>query len=162
MIQSITDLISGPRYKEAAITAPAVAEDTRLSWQQLLEEAVNKPGTIHEAYLRFWNCSLGNQMLALIQCRGREPEPGPLASFRRWKELGLHVKKGEKPVTLCMPIQIKAKDRDQKRREENPTTDTAPARRADSGPSSSSSGTGVRRSPNPIRPHDRMADTSSL
>jgi len=31
-------------------------------------------------------------------------QPGPLATFPKWKELGRHVKKGEKAVTLCMPI----------------------------------------------------------
>lgn len=109
--------------KEVTITAPAIAEDIRLSWQQLLNEAVNKPGTIHEAYTRFWNYSFGNQILALIQCRGRGLEPGPLASFRRWKELGRHVKRGEKALTLCMPLQIKAKDWDQKRSENGLLTD---------------------------------------
>ena len=87
----------------------------------MLQDAVNKPGTIHEAYTRFWNYSLGNQILALIQCRDRSIEPGPLASFRRWKELGRHVKKGEKALTLCMPIQIKAKDWDQKLQEDRLT-----------------------------------------
>ena len=52
-----------------------------------------------------------------MQCRDRGIEPGPLASFRRWKELGRHVKKGEKALTLCMPIQIKCRDWDQKREE---------------------------------------------
>ena len=83
----------------------------------MLEEAVTKPGTLHEAYSRFWNYSLGNQILALVQCRERGIEPGPLASFRRWKELGRHVRKGEKALSLCMPIQIKCKDWDQKRQE---------------------------------------------
>ena len=73
---------------------------------------------MHEAYSRFWNYSLGNQILALMQCRERGIEPGPLASFRRWKELGRHVRKGEKALTLCMPIQIKCKDWDQKRQED--------------------------------------------
>jgi hypothetical protein len=45
-------------------------------------------GTLHEAYSWFWNYSLGNQILALVQCRERGIEPGPLASFRRRKELG--------------------------------------------------------------------------
>ena len=51
--------------------------------QAIIEEAVTKPGTLHEAYSRFWNYSLGNQILALIQCRDRGIEPGPLASFNR-------------------------------------------------------------------------------
>ena len=94
----------------------------------MLEEAVTKPGTLHEAYSRFWNYSLGNQILALMQCRERGIEPGPLAGFRRWKELGRHVRKGEKALSLCMPIQIKCKDWDQKRQENGlvPEDDAGP------------------------------------
>jgi hypothetical protein len=65
-------------------------------------------------------------MLALLQCRYRGIEPGPLASFRRWKELNRHVKKGEKALTLCMPIQIKAKDWDQECNEAGLTTENGP------------------------------------
>jgi antirestriction protein ArdC len=72
---------------------------------------------LHEAYSRFWNYSLTNQILALLQCRARELEPGPLASFNKWKELGRRVKKGERAFTLCMPIQIKCKEWDRQRQE---------------------------------------------
>ena len=43
-----------------------------VSWAALLNEAVTKPGFIHEAYERFHNYSLGNQLLALFQCLARE------------------------------------------------------------------------------------------
>ena len=38
-----------------------------VSWAALLEEAVTKPGFIHQAYSRFWSYSIGNQLLALFQ-----------------------------------------------------------------------------------------------
>jgi hypothetical protein len=81
------------------------AEDRKLlvSWAALLDEAVKRPGFIHEAYSRFHNYSLGNQLLALFQCFMRGIKPGPLATFPRWKELGRFVKKGQKALTLCMP-----------------------------------------------------------
>jgi len=44
----------------------------------LLHEAVNKPGTIMKAYSAFHNYSLGNQLLALVQCQLRGIEPGPI------------------------------------------------------------------------------------
>jgi hypothetical protein len=78
-----------------------------VSWAALLDEAVKKPGYIHEAYSRFHNYSLGNQLLALFQCFERGIQPGPLATFPKWKELGRHVKKGEKALTLCMPLTCK-------------------------------------------------------
>jgi len=53
----------------------------------------------------------------MIQCQIRGLEPGPLASFNKWKELGRRVKKREKALTLCMPIQIKCREWDEKRQE---------------------------------------------
>jgi N-terminal domain of anti-restriction factor ArdC len=78
-----------------------------VSWAALLSEAVSKPGYIHEAYSRFHNYSLGNQLLALFQCGQRGIQPGPLATFPKWKELGRSVKKGERALMLCMPITCK-------------------------------------------------------
>ena len=75
-----------------------------ISWAALLDEAVSKPGFIHHAYRRFWNYSLGNQLLALFQCFERGITPGPLASFGKWKQLGRRVKKSEKAIILCMPL----------------------------------------------------------
>lgn len=84
-------------------------ENRRVSWSELLHTAVTQPGVIHEAYSRFWNYSFGNQILALIQCRERNIEPGPIATFPRWKELGRHVRKGEKALSLCMPVTVKCR-----------------------------------------------------
>src|SRR5213083_1019724 len=78
-----------------------------IQFRQLLEEAVSKPGTVMRAYSLFWNYSLGNQILALIQANNRGIPLGPIASFNRWKELGRHVKRGEKAIELCMPITMK-------------------------------------------------------
>lgn len=81
-------------------------------WSSLLIEAVNKPGMIMEAYSAFHNYSIGNQILALVQCQWRGLEPGPINTFPRWKELGRAVKRGERALTLCMPIIRKARDED--------------------------------------------------
>src|SRR5438094_2490880 len=78
-----------------------------IQFRQLLDEAVSKPGTLMQAYSLFWNYSLGNQILALIQADQRGLTLGPIASFNRWKELGRHVKRGEKAIELCMPVTIK-------------------------------------------------------
>src|SRR6266705_2226440 len=78
-----------------------------IQFRQLLDEAVSKPGTLMRAYSLFWNYSLGNQILALIQANQRGIPLGPIASFNRWKELGRHVKRGEKAIELCMPITMK-------------------------------------------------------
>src|SRR5947209_16096995 len=82
-------------------------KDRSVNFTELLQEAVSKPGTLMRAYSLFWNYSLGNQILALIQANQRGIQLGPLASFNRWKELGRHVKRGEKAIELCMPISMK-------------------------------------------------------
>ncbi len=76
-------------------------------WSALLVEAVNKPGLIMKAYSAFHSYSLGNQLLALVQCQMRGLQPGPINTFPKWRELGRHVKRGERALTLCMPITCK-------------------------------------------------------
>jgi antirestriction protein ArdC len=77
------------------------------TFAQLLESAINEPGLISSAYSAFHNFSLGNQLLALFQCMKRGITPGPIATFQRWKDLGRYVRKGEKAITLCMPVTVK-------------------------------------------------------
>ena len=79
-------------------------------WSALLVEAVNKPGLIMEAYSAFHNYSIGNQILALVQCQLRGLEPGPINTFPGWQTLGRTVKRGERALILCMPISRKVRD----------------------------------------------------
>jgi hypothetical protein len=79
-------------------------------WSALLVEAVNKPGLIMEAYSAFHPYSIGNQLLALIQCHLRGLQPGPINTFPKWQTLGRVVKRGERALTLCMPITRKQRD----------------------------------------------------
>src|SRR5437870_9572392 len=88
-------------------TAQPTERHEEIQFRQLLEEAVTKPGTLMKAYSMFWNYSLGNQILALIQANRRGIQLGPLASFNGWKELGRYVKKGQKAIELCMPVTCK-------------------------------------------------------
>jgi hypothetical protein len=57
-----------------------------------------------KAYTAFHSYSTGNQLLALLQCQMRGLQPGPINTFPKWKELGRYVKRGERALTLCMPI----------------------------------------------------------
>src|SRR6266536_6380117 len=79
------------------------APDIR-KWSALLVEAVNKPGLIMQAYSAFHQYSVGNQLLALVQCQLRGLEPGPINTFPGWQSLGRNVKRGERALVLCMPI----------------------------------------------------------
>jgi antirestriction protein ArdC len=86
---------------------------TTASFADLLRSAVTEPGIISSAYRQFHTYSIGNQLLAWSQCLAREIQPGPMATYLRWKELGRHVRKGEKALTLCMPVTVKRKAQDE-------------------------------------------------
>ena len=81
-------------------------------WSALLIEAVTKPGLIMKAYSAFHAYSIGNQILALVQCQTRGLQPGPINTFPKWKDLGRFVKRGERALTLCMPITCKRHEED--------------------------------------------------
>ena len=90
-------------------------------WKELLASAVNTPGLSHDCYRQFWRYSVGNQILALLECKARDIQPGPLASYRRWKELGRYVRKGQKAISLIMPITMKRRADHEEGDEDSPT-----------------------------------------
>jgi antirestriction protein ArdC len=97
------------------------------TWAQLLHSAIHTPGKLLAAYTAFHNYSFGNALLALTQCRRRNLEPGPLNTYRGWLELKRQVRKGEKGITLCMPMQYKKrvpKDNEQEEESEETTRST--------------------------------------
>lgn len=75
----------------------------------LLDEAITKPGTLSAAFNAFHDYSIGNAMAAVWQCRMRGIEPGPIGTYKRWREQGRHVKRGERALFLCMPVPGKVK-----------------------------------------------------
>lgn len=81
-----------------------------VAWAAMLTDAVTQPGIISKCYSTFHGYSIGNQMLAWSQCMARQIELGPIATFKKWQELGRQVKKGEKALQLVMPVTISKKD----------------------------------------------------
>ncbi len=94
-----------------------MTEKQRATWGELLRDAVETPGRMLNAYTAFHNYSFGNALLALEQCLRRRLEPGPLNTYRGWLERKRQVRRGERGITLCMPMPYKAK-RDGERAEE--------------------------------------------
>ena len=88
-------------------------------WNALLQQALSLPGTISKAYSVFHNYSLGNAILASIQLGERGLPLAPIASFNRWKDLGRQVKKGEKALSLIMPVTMKRKGMEGEDQEES-------------------------------------------
>lgn len=86
------------------------AEKQAVPFSQLLNEAVAKPGILSQAYSQFYNYSIGNQLWAWSQCLSRDIMLGPIATFKKWQELGRQVQKGQKAISLVMPVTIAKKD----------------------------------------------------
>src|ERR1051326_253279 len=88
---------------------PMATPTTAPAFSALLESAVSDPGIISAAYSQFHSYSLGNVLLAAFQCPARGLPLGPLATYPKWQALGRQVRKGEKALTLCQPVTVRAK-----------------------------------------------------
>lgn len=82
----------------------------KANFSQLLQDAVNQPGIISKCYSTFHGYSIGNQLLAWSQCLERKIPLGPIATYKKWSELGRQVTKGQKAIALVMPVTINKKD----------------------------------------------------
>ena len=82
----------------------SAATPTAIQFGDLLSRALVEPGVISRAYTAFHGYSIGNQLLAFVQCAERGILPGPIATFMGWKDKGRYVRKGEKAIVLCMPV----------------------------------------------------------
>jgi antirestriction protein ArdC len=80
------------------------------SFASLLRDAVEKPGILSEAYSLFHEYSVGNQLWAWAQLKGRGLPLSPIATFKKWQDLGRRVRKGEKALSLVMPVTVARKD----------------------------------------------------
>jgi len=76
----------------------------QVKWAELLKSAVTEAGVLSNAYKLFWNYSLGNQLMAWSQAVGKKLQPSPINSFKQWKAMGRHVKKGEHAIGLIQPF----------------------------------------------------------
>jgi hypothetical protein len=94
------------------------------TFTSLLERAVSEPGILSQAYTAFHGYSIGNQLLALVQCLERGIAPGPIATFMGWKAKGRSVRKGAKAIVLCMPVTCKRRATDPVDGDDEPQTFT--------------------------------------
>jgi hypothetical protein len=73
----------------------------------ILHIALTQPGVMNQAYRAFHNYSIGNQLLAAVQLLDKGLPLAPIASFNAWRAMGRFVKKGEKAISLFMPVSVK-------------------------------------------------------
>lgn len=76
-----------------------------VDWTAVMETALNSPGQLGTTYNRFHNYSFLNTILLLSQ-----GARGPVASYKRWHDLGRQVMKGERGYEIVRPITVKRED----------------------------------------------------
>lgn len=74
-------------------------------WSELMIEALNVPGSLGNTYSRFYPYSMGNMLLMRLQGLNE-----PVATYKRWLELGRQVKKGSKAKAILRPVTVTARD----------------------------------------------------
>ena len=75
----------------------------KVEYLPLLRNALEMTGTLADCFRQFHNYSFGNQLLLWSQFSERGQKPCPVATFKKWKELGRSVKKGAKAMCMIMP-----------------------------------------------------------
>ena len=104
---------SSDNTDKAAVAARRIhqGEKGEVEFLSILQEALTQPGIVNAAYRAFWNYSIGNQILAAMQLTARGLALSPIASFNAWKDKGRSVKKGQKAISLFMPVSVRRKER---------------------------------------------------
>jgi len=85
----------------------------KIEYSKLLKSAFSGPSKIAEYYSYFYNYSFGNQVLLVLQ-----GVTSPVATFKKWCELGRSVKKGAKAKEIFIPTSWTKKVEDQATGEE--------------------------------------------
>lgn len=79
-------------------------------YQKMFELAMTGDAKLLAGFSLFHNYSFFNQIWAMWQMQARGIQISPIATFKKWNELGRKVNKGAKAIELCMPVSIKDKD----------------------------------------------------
>ncbi|MCZ4544941.1 hypothetical protein BS618_07605 [Rhodococcus erythropolis] len=90
------------RTKSRRTSERKAPEPLNIDYPAMMEEILNMPGDVGNAYNRFRRYSLLNQ--ALLMSQGVTE---PINTFRGWQELGRQVQKGSKAKFIIRPITIK-------------------------------------------------------
>lgn len=74
-------------------------EQKKIDWNQLMAEALTMPGNMQGVYDRFYTYSFANMLLLRLQ-GVREP----VATYKRWQQLGRQVLSGAKAKEIIVPL----------------------------------------------------------
>lgn len=90
-----------PRLQVVELRTPEALANPP-GWPELIEAALTVPGSLGNTYNRFYQYSFGNQILLWMQgCQE------PVATLKRWNDMGRRVKKGSKAKAIYIPRHVK-------------------------------------------------------
>lgn len=73
------------------------------NFRSLLNEVLTKEGILSKCYTLLYSYSLANSVLLAYQQMNKGQEITICASFKKWQELGGHIKKGSKALAVFIP-----------------------------------------------------------
>ena len=76
--------------------------DQQVQWRELIDAALTVPGSLGATYCRFYNYSFTDQILLFMQGVSE-----PVATYKRWSEMGRQVRKGSKARAIIRPIRVR-------------------------------------------------------
>jgi hypothetical protein len=77
----------------------ALGDPNHIEWDRLLEAAMTMPGALGATYSRFYQYSFMNQIALFMQ-----GVTGPVATYKRWKDMDRQVLKGSKAKAILRPL----------------------------------------------------------
>lgn len=84
-----------------------MSEKVEIDWRSTFIEALDAPGALGNTYCRFYNYSYLNQIRLLLQGVSE-----PVATYKRWTELGFHVRRGTHAKSVLAPILVNKEQAD--------------------------------------------------
>lgn len=110
MLLSLDNVPTRDEYVDMSTTTDTRPAALELDWPELLNTVLTLPGdtgSLSAIYCRFYNYSYLNQVLMYMQGLNE-----PVATYKRWGEIGRQVRKGSKARQILRPITVSRKDSD--------------------------------------------------
>lgn len=84
-------------------------KNTQIGAKEIIKDVLENPSRLAECYSLFHDYSILNALAIRFQCAKRNIECGPTASFKKWKERGVQILKGQKALSVCIPFLAKSR-----------------------------------------------------
>ena len=95
--------------QEMADRKAAAMKRLKAFWEEYQNMTPEQQQVISTAAAKLGDYSIRNKILIHFQAYARGFEPSAVCPFSAWKQVGRHVKKGEKGLEILVPMNFKGK-----------------------------------------------------